>query len=393
VSRTVTSSLMIAFFVSVATLLGGGGCPANMPPTVMFDASPKMGNVPLTVNFQDESMTGGTPIVSWNWEFGDGGTSTQQNPAHIYDEAGTFDVTLTVTDEADQTASFTEEDFIVAGQETRLVMERIFPADGVYLPGETIEVTLRFEKAGDDPITAFGAEEILPDDWTFLGLVRNGEGEDAGLPDNVTQPTFEGESGPNVLELAWFQVPDFPIEFTYQMDVPDDESDPRQFTGFGLFRVEAGEEQQTNVVDDEASPIGGTGDFSEDMVISRRVSNNGRYTPGAIFEVTIRFDYTGPDSVQAFGLQEQVPKGWTFQGITTECMQRPGVALKVNATGTLDFAWISIPRFPVEFTYQLQVPAGETGLKTFGGRGNFRTTGAPGALLTNIAETTVQPEQ
>ncbi len=37
-------------------------------------------------------------IVSWNWNFGDGGTSTAQNPAHAYTAAGTYTVSLTVSD-------------------------------------------------------------------------------------------------------------------------------------------------------------------------------------------------------------------------------------------------------------------------------------------------------
>ncbi|MDX1954301.1 MAG: PKD domain-containing protein [Chitinophagaceae bacterium] len=49
---------------------------------------------PLTVNFQDIS-TGGA--VAWNWDFGDGGTSTQQNPSHTYTSYGSYTVTLIAT--------------------------------------------------------------------------------------------------------------------------------------------------------------------------------------------------------------------------------------------------------------------------------------------------------
>lgn len=36
--------------------------------------------------------------VSWNWDFGDGATSTEKNPVHVYDESGYYLVTLTATD-------------------------------------------------------------------------------------------------------------------------------------------------------------------------------------------------------------------------------------------------------------------------------------------------------
>jgi len=42
------------------------------------------------------SSTGGT-IASWFWDFGDGSTSTSQNPTHVYSQAGAYTVALTVT--------------------------------------------------------------------------------------------------------------------------------------------------------------------------------------------------------------------------------------------------------------------------------------------------------
>ena len=62
--------------------------------TAAFMGSPTSGNAPLTVNFTDQ--TSGAP-TGWQWDFGDGNTSNQQNPVHIYQSAGTYTVKLTVT--------------------------------------------------------------------------------------------------------------------------------------------------------------------------------------------------------------------------------------------------------------------------------------------------------
>jgi PKD repeat protein len=64
-----------------------------------FGASPTSGEkAPLAVSFKDKSEPGyGGVIKAWEWDFGDGTTSTLQNPRHTYDEEGEYEVTLTIT--------------------------------------------------------------------------------------------------------------------------------------------------------------------------------------------------------------------------------------------------------------------------------------------------------
>jgi len=63
-------------------------------PVADFVGDPTSGTAPLTVQFTDQSS--GNP-TSWSWDFGDGGTSTEQNPSHTYNDPGTYTVSLTVT--------------------------------------------------------------------------------------------------------------------------------------------------------------------------------------------------------------------------------------------------------------------------------------------------------
>ena len=81
--------------------------PVNQPPTAQASADSASGGAPLTVQF----MGGGTDpdgsIVSYDWTFGDGGSSGQQNPAHTYDTAGNYTATLIVTDDDGATDSDT----------------------------------------------------------------------------------------------------------------------------------------------------------------------------------------------------------------------------------------------------------------------------------------------
>lgn len=63
-------------------------------PTAAFTAAPTTGIAPLVTTFTDRST--GVP-TQWLWNFGDGTSSVEQNPAHTFSDPGTYSVTLTVT--------------------------------------------------------------------------------------------------------------------------------------------------------------------------------------------------------------------------------------------------------------------------------------------------------
>ncbi len=72
------------------------------PPTASFTANPTNGTATLTVAFTDTSL--GSP-TSWAWTFGDGGTSTAQNPNYAYTVPGTYTVTLIASNAGGSTTS------------------------------------------------------------------------------------------------------------------------------------------------------------------------------------------------------------------------------------------------------------------------------------------------
>jgi PKD repeat protein len=76
----------------------------NTPPIVDFTVSPQSGTAPLVVEFTNSSFDPNGYPVSFNWDFGDGFTSVEQNPKHTFNfstdllTSETFLVTLKVTE-------------------------------------------------------------------------------------------------------------------------------------------------------------------------------------------------------------------------------------------------------------------------------------------------------
>ncbi|MCD6171331.1 MAG: choice-of-anchor J domain-containing protein, partial [Thermoplasmata archaeon] len=66
-------------------------------PLIANAHGPYHGYVNATIQFYG-SATGGVSPYSWHWNFGDGNTSNQQNPTHVYTSPGNYTVTLNVTD-------------------------------------------------------------------------------------------------------------------------------------------------------------------------------------------------------------------------------------------------------------------------------------------------------
>jgi len=76
-----------------------------------FTADCSKGTPPLTVNFTDQSIG---HIASWEWDFGDGETSVQQNPVHEYSSTGIYSVSLTIAGNVNSDTR-TKENYVAVG--------------------------------------------------------------------------------------------------------------------------------------------------------------------------------------------------------------------------------------------------------------------------------------
>src|SRR4029077_5519482 len=92
-----------SWLAQVLALKPSGGT-TNQPPVASFTSSCSS----LTCAFTSTSSDPDGTITSYSWNFGDGGTSTVQNPSHTYATPGTYNVALTVTDNAGATNTVTQ---------------------------------------------------------------------------------------------------------------------------------------------------------------------------------------------------------------------------------------------------------------------------------------------
>ncbi len=78
------------------------GSVQNQPPTAKFSFTPAEPKIDEEISFKDESTDpdGASDIVSWEWDFGDGTKSIEQNPKKKYSQKKVYDVKLTVKDKA-----------------------------------------------------------------------------------------------------------------------------------------------------------------------------------------------------------------------------------------------------------------------------------------------------
>ncbi len=122
----------------------------NAPPNELPVADiggPYDGTVDVAVQFDGSASSDpdGT-IVSYNWDFGDGAIGTGPTPTNTYTEAGAFDVTLTVTDDAGETDSVSTTVTIVAAANQPPVADPGGPYNG------TVDVAVQFDgSASSDP--------------------------------------------------------------------------------------------------------------------------------------------------------------------------------------------------------------------------------------------------
>ena len=150
--------------------------PGNRQPVAQLQANVIEGAVPLTVQFtSDGTEDPDGDDLSYAWSFGQGeGSSREMNPSYTFENPGTFDVQLTVTD-GDHLSS-TQSIKIYAGNEPPQLTWNISGNRTFFFPGKTIDYSIDVEDKEDGKL----GEGISADALT-LSMDYLPEGQDYNL--------------------------------------------------------------------------------------------------------------------------------------------------------------------------------------------------------------------
>jgi glucose/arabinose dehydrogenase/PKD repeat protein len=155
---------------------------SNQPPVIVADATPRTGSAPLTVSFSSEGSHDPEGLaVTYQWDFGDGTSSTAANPSHTYSNEGHYAATLTLSD-GNSTAVSPTLDISVGNAPVPLITS---PAVGsTFRAGDTLSFsgTATDEEDGALPPTAL--------EWkvTFLHETHQHPGSGTIVGANGTYP-------------------------------------------------------------------------------------------------------------------------------------------------------------------------------------------------------------
>lgn len=100
----------------------------NLAPQAAFIVEPDVPMALTLTDFTDGSTDRDGNVTTWHWDFGDGFTSREQHPSHVYLEGGWFNVTLTATDNEGASTATTRRVFVCApglGQGSEVGPDRI----------------------------------------------------------------------------------------------------------------------------------------------------------------------------------------------------------------------------------------------------------------------------
>jgi len=199
----------------------GGLNASSSPPSLFanFSATPRSGTAPLTVQFTDLSTAQNTTITSWKWDFNNDGTidSTQQNPSRVYNDNGTYTVSLKVSNGQ------------ISDKETKENYITVLPAGSIVveignITAGLMKINAEIRNNGTMNVTAINWSISVDGRFVLLGKTKSGT--------NLSIPSGGSEIITDKPVFGFGK-----INITVLIEVPDSEPVTKTVTGFLFFFI------------------------------------------------------------------------------------------------------------------------------------------------------------
>ncbi len=274
-------------------------------------------------------------VLSWSWLFGDGGTSTEMEPTHIYTATGTYDVSLTIIDTTSTTNTLVKQITI------NLPPVSAFSSDTPACTGNSVQFT-------DNSTTPTGY--ITEWHWDF----GDGTSQTVTYPNNPNVSHIYSNSGTYIVALSItnsdsctsssqnsLTITPGPIAgYTYQIGCTDD---PVLFTDLS---TQNGGSAITSWYWDFGDPASGTNDTSTNQNPTHLFSSPGSYN---VVLVVTNFDGC-TDSITQICLLEEINIDFTT---TNDCFGLPTLFTATYAPQSdsiISYTWNFNDGSPLETT-------------------------------------------
>lgn len=230
-----------------------------------------------------------------------------------------------------------------------------------FQPGQPVDVTVRLEYGGEAAVRALGMEEVVPSGWRFEGVT-------GGVGPDISRQL----DGADLIEFAWFNIPDFPVEFTYRVRAGAD-SEAQEITGTALYRTEGAEVRSDPAVTvvalgepasaevavaaaapESAAPPAAPAEHETGGVSLERYVPANAFTPGQPVVVEFTVHHEGRQPVTALAIEENLPEGWVFDSVVGG--ERPAVSPQQGVGGAFNLIYINTPGFPFKVSYLAIAP-------------------------------------
>ncbi|MDD1773683.1 MAG: PKD domain-containing protein, partial [Methanomassiliicoccales archaeon] len=123
----------------------------NLSPVSDFDWEAESENAASTIRFRNMASDPDGSVASCDWVFGDGGTSTDSSPEHVFSGEGTYDVTLTVTDDWGDISSATKT-IVVSLPDLQVTLSDMSITPDAVRPGQNLTISIGIENNGSRSI-------------------------------------------------------------------------------------------------------------------------------------------------------------------------------------------------------------------------------------------------